>query len=38
MKIEGGDGGVALKRRRQCLGSLVAEAVGCTDSQETAQA
>ena len=37
-KVEGGDGGVALKRRRHCLDSLVADLIPCTDSQKTAQA
>jgi hypothetical protein len=37
-KVEGGDGGVAHKRRRHCLGSLRPDVIDCTDSQETAQA
>ena len=37
-QVEVCDGGVALERRRQCLGSLVADAIDCRDSEERAEA
>jgi hypothetical protein len=37
-KVEGFDGGVELERRRQCLGSLGADAIPCRESEERAEA
>ncbi len=38
VKVEGFDGGVELERRRQCLGSLVADVIVCRESEERAEA